>query len=105
MKLVVASNNPGKLREFGALLAPLGWETVAQKELGVPECEEPHHTFVENALEKARHAARCTDLPAMAGLIVAALYRERPCPPLPDAADMQRKRFESPVDANFDGRL
>lgn len=42
---------------------------------------------------------------AMAGLIVAALYRERPCPPLPDAADMQRKRFESPVDANFDGRL
>ena len=76
MKLVVASNNPGKLREFGALLAPLGWETVAQKELGVPECEEPHHTFVENALEKARHAARCTDLPAMAddsGLIVDAL--------------------------------
>lgn len=58
MKLVVASNNPGKLREFGQLLAPLGWETIAQKELGVPECEEPHHTFVENALEKARHAAR-----------------------------------------------
>ena len=76
MKLVVASNNPGKLREFGALLAPLGWETVAQKELGVPECEEPHHTFVENALEKARHAARCTGLPAMAddsGLCVHAL--------------------------------
>ena len=66
MKLVVASNNPGKLREFGALLAPLGWEAVAQKELGVPECEEPHCTFVENALEKARHAARCTGLPALA---------------------------------------
>ena len=66
MKLVVASNNPGKLREFGQLLAPLGWETVPQKELGVPECEEPHHTFVENALEKARHAARCTGLPALA---------------------------------------
>ena len=66
MKLVVASNNPGKLREFGALLAPLGWEAVAQKELGVPECDEPHHTFVENALEKARHAARCTGLPALA---------------------------------------
>ena len=66
MKLVVASNNPGKLREFGALLAPLGWETIAQKELGVPECAEPHHTFVENALEKARHAARCTGLPALA---------------------------------------
>ena len=76
MKLVVASNNPGKLREFGALLAPLGWETIAQKELGVPECAEPHHTFVENALEKARHAARCTGLPALAddsGLCVNAL--------------------------------
>ena len=76
MKLVVASNNPGKLREFGALLAPLGWEAVPQRELGVPECEEPHATFVENALEKARHAARCTGLPALAddsGLCVAAL--------------------------------
>ena len=76
MKLVVASNNLGKLREFGELLAPLGWETVAQRELGVPECEEPHRTFVENALEKARHAARCTGLPALAddsGLCVHAL--------------------------------
>ena len=76
MKLVVASNNPGKLREFGELLAPLGWETVAQKDLGVPECDEPHCTFVENALEKARHASRCTGLPAMAddsGLCVHAL--------------------------------
>ena len=76
MKLVVASNNPGKLREFGELLAPLGWETVPQKALGVPECAEPHCTFVENALEKARHAARCTGLPALAddsGLCVAAL--------------------------------
>lgn len=76
MKLVVASNNPGKLREFGQLLAPLGWDTVAQKTLGVPECEEPHHTFVENALEKARHASRLTGLPALAddsGLCVHAL--------------------------------
>ena len=76
MKLVVASNNPGKLREFGQLLAPLGWETVAQKELGVPECPEPYCTFVENALAKARHAARCTGLPALAddsGLCVHAL--------------------------------
>ncbi len=76
MKLVVASNNSGKLREFGQLLAPLGWETIAQKELGVSECEEPHHTFVENALEKARHAASCTGLPALAddsGLCVHAL--------------------------------
>ena len=86
MKLVVASNNPGKLREFGQLLAPLGWETVAQKELGVPECEEPHHTFVENALEKARHAARCTGLPALAddsGLCVHALGGA----PAPEATD------------------
>lgn len=60
MKLVVASSNPGKLREFGQLLSPLGWEIVPQKELGVPECPEPHCTFVENALAKARHAARHT---------------------------------------------
>ena len=76
MRLVVASNNTGKLREFDELLAPLGWETVAQRELGVPECEEPYRTFVENALEKARHAARCTGLPALAddsGLCVHAL--------------------------------
>lgn len=76
MKLVVASGNPGKLREFGQLLAPLGWEVVAQQELGVPECPEPHATFVENALAKARHAARCTGLPALAddsGLCVDAL--------------------------------
>ena len=76
MKLVVASNNTGKLREFGQLLAPLGWETVPQKALNVPECDEPHCTFVENALEKARHAARCTGLPALAddsGLCVHAL--------------------------------
>ena len=76
MKLVVASNNPGKLREFSQLLAPLGWEAVSQKELGVPECPEPHCTFVENALTKARHASRCTGLPALAddsGLCVPAL--------------------------------
>ncbi len=76
MKLVVASNNPGKLREFGELLALLGWETLAQRELGVAECEEPHGTFVENALAKARHASACTGLPALAddsGLCVQAL--------------------------------
>lgn len=76
MKLVVASNNPGKLREFSALLAPLGWETIPQQELGVSECEEPHGTFVENALAKARHAAAATGLPALAddsGLCVHAL--------------------------------
>jgi XTP/dITP diphosphohydrolase len=66
MKLVVASNNPGKLREFDALLAPLGWEILPQRALGVSECEEPYGTFVENALAKARHAAVSTGLPALA---------------------------------------
>ena len=76
MKLVVASGNPGKLREFGELLAPLGWDTVAQNALGIPECDEPHCTFVENALAKARHASRLAGLPALAddsGLCVHAL--------------------------------
>ncbi|HEY1180902.1 MAG TPA: non-canonical purine NTP pyrophosphatase, partial [Rhodocyclaceae bacterium] len=54
-KLVLASNNAGKLREFGQLLAPLGFTLHAQGEFGVPEAEEPHVTFVENALAKARH--------------------------------------------------
>ncbi|MFT3735603.1 MAG: RdgB/HAM1 family non-canonical purine NTP pyrophosphatase [Rhodocyclaceae bacterium] len=75
-KLVMASNNAGKLREFSALLAPLGWEVIPQSALGVSEAEEPHHTFVENALAKARHAAVQTGLPALAddsGICVAAL--------------------------------
>jgi len=75
-KLVLASNNPGKLREFSALLAPLSFSLVAQGELGVPEAEEPYPTFVENALTKARHAAQLTGLPALAddsGLCVQAL--------------------------------
>lgn len=75
-RLVLASNNPGKLRELGDLLAPLGLSPVAQGELGVGEAEEPAVTFVENALLKARHAARETGLPALAddsGLAVDAL--------------------------------
>ena len=75
-RLVLASNNPGKLREFGELLAPLGLEIVPQGELGVSEAEEPHATFVENALCKARHASRLTGLPALAddsGICVDAL--------------------------------
>ena len=75
-RLVVASNNEGKLRELTAILAPLGFETVPQGALGVPEAEEPHHTFVENALAKARNCARHTGLAALAddsGLCVAAL--------------------------------
>jgi XTP/dITP diphosphohydrolase len=65
-KLVLASNNVGKLREFGALLAPLGFDVRAQGEFNVSEAEEPHPTFVENALAKARHAAALTGLPALA---------------------------------------
>ena len=65
-KTVLASNNAGKLKEFGQMLAPLGFELHAQSEFGVPEAEEPYLTFVENALAKARHASRLTGLPAMA---------------------------------------
>jgi XTP/dITP diphosphohydrolase len=65
-KIVLASNNPGKLAELQAMLAPLGIELVAQAQLGIGEAEEPHRTFVENALAKARHAARESGLPALA---------------------------------------
>jgi XTP/dITP diphosphohydrolase len=65
-KIVLASNNPGKLTELRAMLAPLGIELVPQAELGIAEAEEPHCTFVENALAKARHAARASGLPALA---------------------------------------
>lgn len=75
-KVVLASNNAGKLKEFSSLLAPLGIEMVAQGSLRVSEAEEPFHTFVENALAKARHASAQTGLPALAddsGLCVDAL--------------------------------
>ena len=75
-KLVLASGNPGKLREIRALLAPLGTEVVAQGELGIDDADEPHATFLENALAKARHATRAAELPALAddsGLCVDAL--------------------------------
>jgi XTP/dITP diphosphohydrolase len=64
--IVLASNNAGKLKEFSEMLAPIGFELHAQGEFNVPEAEEPHPTFVENALAKARHAARLTGLPALA---------------------------------------
>lgn len=66
MKVVLASNNPGKLRELDAVLRPMGWELVAQGDLGVPEAEETGTTFEANALLKARHAAACTGLAALA---------------------------------------
>jgi XTP/dITP diphosphohydrolase len=65
-RLVLASNNAGKLKEFAQLLAPIGFELHPQGEFNVPEAEEPYATFVENALTKARHAARLTGLPALA---------------------------------------
>lgn len=74
-RIVLASNNAGKLREFSALNA-LGIEVVPQGQLNVGEADEPHPTFVENALEKARHASRATGLPALAddsGLCMRAL--------------------------------
>jgi XTP/dITP diphosphohydrolase len=76
MKLVLASNNAKKLKELSALMAPLGLDWVNQGVLGIPEAEEPHITFVENALAKARHAAAASGLAALAddsGLCVDAL--------------------------------
>ena len=76
MRLVLASNNAKKLAELGQLFAPLGIELVTQGALGVTEAEEPHHTFIENGLAKARHASAVTGLPAIAddsGLCVDAL--------------------------------
>ncbi|HEX8873048.1 MAG TPA: RdgB/HAM1 family non-canonical purine NTP pyrophosphatase [Nitrosospira sp.] len=75
-KLVIASSNTGKLREIGHLLAPLGIEPVPQAAFNVSEADEPHCTFVENALAKARHAAKFTGLPSLAddsGICVNAL--------------------------------
>ena len=66
MKIVLASNNPGKLAELQAMLAPLGVQVLRQSELGIAEAEEPFRTFVENALAKARHAAQLSGLPALA---------------------------------------
>jgi len=76
---VLASSNPGKIREIAALLAPLAIEVVPQSQLGVAEADEPYDTFLENALAKARHASRACGLPALAddsGLCVEALGGE-----------------------------
>ena len=76
MRLVLASNNAKKLKELGAMLSGMGIELLAQGALGISEAEEPHHTFIENALAKARHAAAAAGGPAIAddsGLCVDAL--------------------------------
>ena len=78
-KLVLASGNAGKIREIAQLLAPLAIEVIPQTSLGIDEAEEPHDTFIENALAKARHAALRSGLPALAddsGICVAALGGE-----------------------------
>ena len=75
-QLVVASSNPGKLRELSELLTPLGIEIIPQTKLAIADAEEPHITFVENALAKARHASKMSGLPALAddsGICVPAL--------------------------------
>lgn len=75
-KLVIASSNPGKLREFQFLLQPLGIEVLTQAQLGIGDAEEPHPTFIENALAKARHVSLLSGLPALAddsGICVTAL--------------------------------
>ena len=66
MKIVLASNNTGKLAELQAMLQPLGLSLIRQSELNISEAPEPHRTFVENALAKARHASRASGLPALA---------------------------------------
>ena len=76
-KLVLASNNPGKLKEFSELLAPFEFEVIPQGQLDIPAAEEPFHTFLENALAKARHASQLSGLPALAddsGICVNALH-------------------------------
>jgi XTP/dITP diphosphohydrolase len=78
-KLVLASGNAGKLREIQAILSPMGCEILAQSALGIADTEEPHLSFIENALEKARHAAAHAGLPALAddsGVCVPALGGE-----------------------------
>ena len=96
-KLVLASGNPGKLREFRQMLAPLGFEVVPQSELGISEADEPHATFVENALAKARHASASAGLPAFAddsGICVAALG---------GAPGVQSARYAGPPPAGTPG--
>jgi XTP/dITP diphosphohydrolase len=75
-KLVIASNNAGKLKEIQRVLAPLNWEVLPQSAFNIAEAAEPHHTFIENALAKARHASKLSGLPALAddsGICVDAL--------------------------------
>ncbi|HVK31395.1 MAG TPA: non-canonical purine NTP pyrophosphatase [Burkholderiaceae bacterium] len=112
MKLVLASNNAKKLAELQQLFAGLPIALVTQGSLGVAEAEEPHHSFVENALAKARHAARATALPAIAddsGLCVDALggapgVQSAVYAPLP-AVDGDRETLRRAQDAANNAQL
>lgn len=91
-RLVLASGNPGKLREFRQLCEPLGVTLIAQSQLGIAEADEPHCTFIENALAKARHASRASGLPAFAddsGICVNALG---------GAPGVHSARFAAPIE-------
>jgi XTP/dITP diphosphohydrolase len=99
MKLVLASHNAGKLAELQQLFAPLGVELVRQSDLGVSVAAEPYHTFIENALVKARHASRATGMPAIAddaGLCVDAFGGQ----PGADTADYATRFGYKKGDAN-----
>ena len=104
-RIVIASNNPGKLRELSALLKPLGIETAPQGDFAIPEAEEPHSTFIENALAKARNAANIAGLPALAddsGLCVPALFGE---PGVHSAYYAGREGNREERDARNNGKL
>jgi XTP/dITP diphosphohydrolase len=99
-KLVIASSNAGKLREIQAILAPLGCEVLTQAALGIADAEEPHLTFIENALAKARHASEGAGLPALAddsGVCALALGGE-------PGVHSARYADDSPGDAERDAR-
>ena len=90
-KLVLASNNAGKVREFRALLAPLDFDIIPQGELGIPSAEEPHHTFFENALAKARHASAASGMPALADDSGICAHALNGAPGVPARANNKRK--------------
>jgi len=105
MKVVLASNNAGKVKEFNELLAPLGFEVLPQSLFGISSCEEPYPTFVENALAKARHASRLSCLPALAddsGICVKALEGR---PGVLSARYALSDHKKSPSDADNNARL
>lgn len=113
-RIVIASGNPGKLREFRRMCEPLGMDIVAQSELGIGDAEEPHFTFVENALAKARHASRASGLPAFAddsGICVAALngapgvHSARYCETAADVAGEHAENARNVQDARNNAKL